>query len=399
MATSKASRVVRPPSGGSLPLPPKSIRALHADLARWYASAARDLPWRRTRDPYAIWISEAMLQQTRVEVVIGYWQRFLARFPTLADLARASEDDVLALWSGLGYYSRARSLRAAARILVEQHGGRFPHTRVELEALPGIGPYTAGALLSIAFDEPEPLVDGNVARVFARLFGLEVPVGSSALTKRAWELARALVPARGDRDPNPGTWNQALMELGATVCTPKAPRCGACPLASPCDAKRTGRTEELPRIAARRPSVEVQLEVLLVRREDRVLLVRRPRGTRMSGMWELPTRELVNGDGKAHGLWPSEHAAGAWRAGERLGELTHTITHHRIRAAVHVAELDERARDGSAANALARTAASDKTADWSWAGQADLDSLALTGLTRKILRSQPDCFKAPGDRP
>ncbi|HUR26931.1 MAG TPA: A/G-specific adenine glycosylase, partial [Planctomycetota bacterium] len=204
--------------------------ALRKSLASWYLAQRRDLPWRRTQDPYAIWISEAMLQQTRVETVIGYWARFLARFPDIASLARAREEDVLAAWSGLGYYRRAKSLCEAARAIVAEHGGRFPRSRESVLALPGVGPYTAGAVLSIAFDQREAIVDGNVARVFSRVFALEDVLGSASSQEKLWDLARELLPpTRGA-----GDWNQALMELGATVCTARDPLCGTCPIARHC---------------------------------------------------------------------------------------------------------------------------------------------------------------------
>ena len=349
------------------------VRELRALLCRWYAAVKRDLPWRRTRDPFAIWISEAMLQQTRVEAVIPYYHRFLERFPTIADLARASEDDVVAAWSGLGYYRRARALREAARTIVERHGGRFPERADEALALPGIGPYTAGAVLSIAYGRSQPLVDGNVARVFARLFALDDPLDSGALKRRLWELAHELVPPEdapegpeGPEENGPGDWNQALMELGATTCTARAPRCLACPLVERCAARRAGRVDELPVRARRRAPVDVELEVLLVSRDGEVLLERRSRSGRMAGMWELPTREVAGEE--ASGLWPAGFGLGDIRAGDRLGEVRHGITHHRIRATVCRARSPDRGTDGLR-----------------WVPLADLERLALTGMTRKIL--------------
>src|SRR6185503_9991928 len=216
-------------------------------LVGWYRGARRDLPWRRTRDPYAIWVSEVMLQQTRVTVVVPYWQRWMARFPSPAALAGAPLDDVLAAWSGLGYYGRARNLHRGAREVVARYGGRLPDSAGELRTLPGIGRYTAGAIASMAFDRQEPLVDGNVARVLARVFAVEEDVKSAAGQNRLWQLAADLVPSEA-----PGDFNQALMELGATLCAPAAPRCAGCPLAADCRAHREGRTDELPRLPARR---------------------------------------------------------------------------------------------------------------------------------------------------
>ncbi|MCC6407408.1 MAG: A/G-specific adenine glycosylase, partial [Planctomycetes bacterium] len=338
---------------------------LQRELSAWFARERRDLPWRRTRDPYAIWISEAMLQQTRVETVIDYWQRFLARFPDAAALADAREEDVLGAWSGLGYYRRARNLHAAARAIRERHDGVFPRDPALVRELPGVGRYTAGAVLSIAFDAPEPLVDGNVARVFARLFELEAPLGSKELERELWSLAERLVPARGA-----GDWNQALMELGATVCTPKKPRCDACPLARRCRALAAGVVEALPRPKARRASVEVELEVLCVERDGAWLFVRRPSDGRMAGMLELPTIELaVAGRERLH---PTAHAAGVeLRASEPLVRVRHTITHHRIRAQAFVG----------------RTARRALPEPYEWHASSRLGDLPLTGLTKKVLRA------------
>ncbi len=353
--------------------PPK-VAELRRSLARWFDRSQRTLPWRRTRDPYAIWISESMLQQTRVEAVLPHYRRFLERFPDLASLAAAHEDEVLAVWSGLGYYSRARALLQAARIVRDEHGGRFPRTRAEWLALPGVGPYTAGAMLSIAFGLPEPLVDGNVQRVFARLFALEDPVGSAALRESCWELARALVPgaarARASRGgaSDPGQWNQALMELGARVCTSRAPRCEPCPVRGSCRAALTGRTAGLPRARARQETLEVALEVFVVRRGARVLVQRRPAGERMAGLWELPTREVA-ADGESPRLWPRELGLEV-RERVELGRVRHTITRHRITA---------RVLEGCCTRALPVHGGR------RWVETGELDGLGLTGLARKAL--------------
>jgi A/G-specific adenine glycosylase len=341
-------------------------RALHAALARWFRAEQRDLPWRRTRDPYAIWISEAMLQQTRVETVVPYFARFLARFPDVRSLAEAGEGELLAAWSGLGYYSRARALSAAARAVIERHGGSLPRSRAEWLALPGVGPYTAGAVLSIAFGASEALVDGNVQRVFARLFALEEPLSSAALVERCWDLARALVPRVDELDP--GLWNQALMELGARVCTARAPGCAACPLRVRCRAFATQRVAELPRPRARRAPLAVELELWLVRSRGRVLLAERPAGGRMAGLLELPTRERVVA-GAAPRLWPAELPAALVPApGAPLARFAHAITHHRIRAEVRAA----RARS--------------LPPHMRWVDERELAGAALTGMAKKALR-------------
>ena len=254
-----------------------------ADLLAWYDATRRDLPWRRTRDPYAIWVSEVMLQQTQVAAVLPYWERFLARFPTPAALAEADEDAVLAAWSGLGYYRRVRHLREGARQVVERHGGSVPPSLDALRALPGIGPYTAGAIASIAFGCEEPVLDGNVRRVLAR-WTADKGEGGDA---RFWTLARTLVAG-----PRPGDWNQALMELGAAVCTPVAPDCARCPVAASCRAHATGAPEDFPRARPRKPSRTVRVEVALIEREGAVLLERGGAGP-LRGKWDLPAVETT----------------------------------------------------------------------------------------------------------
>jgi A/G-specific adenine glycosylase len=333
-------------------------KELRKVLSTWYAREKRDLPWRRTRDPYRIWISEAMLQQTRVETVIPYYRRFLDRFPSVRALASAPVEDVLAAWSGLGYYRRARSLRDAARTILERHAGRFPSRREELLELPGVGPYTAGAIASIAFDHPEPLVDGNVARVFSRLLGRDL----SSTDPDVWSVARALVPRKGA-----GNWNQALMELGALVCTPREPSCPRCPVAGRCEALRTGRVEALPRKRSRPRALEVELVVLAVTDGERWLLEKREARGRMAGLWQMPTVE-VPGPKRRGLLFPTRRPR-PFRVGRTLCEVRHTITRHRIRATVKRATL-ESARPGPA---------------FAWIPRERLEEMALTGMTRKCL--------------
>ncbi|MCG8420858.1 MAG: A/G-specific adenine glycosylase [Proteobacteria bacterium] len=251
-----------------------------------FRCAKRDLPWRRTRDPYAIWISEVMLQQTRVATAIPYYQRWLARFPTVRDLAGASLDDVLAAWSGLGYYSRARNLHRCARELVANHRGSLPESARALVELPGIGRYTAGAIASIAFGHREPVVDGNVARVLARIYELEHDVKSTAGMRALWDLADDLVPADA-----PGDFNQGLMELGATVCTPTRPSCPICPVRGLCSARASGRQETLPVMPSRKRASQLPLidsNALWIERGNRLLLARRGLGGLYGGLWELP---------------------------------------------------------------------------------------------------------------
>jgi A/G-specific adenine glycosylase len=297
-------------------------------LLAWYERERRDLPWRRTRDPWAIWVSETMLQQTRVETVVPYYERFLARFPSVEALADAEPDELMKSWAGLGYYSRARNLQAAARRVSDEHGGRVPDDVEALRALPGVGRYTAGALASIAFDRPAPIVDGNVARVLARLLDLELDVRSPDAQHLLWHEAEALVAG-----PRPGDLNQGLMELGALVCTPRAPRCPRCPLQRACRGRAAGRAEALPVKGAKPAPRAVQAVAALLTRGARVLAVRRPPRGLLGGLWELPGGNLEPGEAAASGLARvlREHIGLVPTHIVSAGELTHGFTHRTLR--------------------------------------------------------------------
>ena len=302
-------------------------QGLQTALLIWYAAERRDLPWRRSRDPYRIWISEVMLQQTRVETVIPFYERWLAAFPDAAALAAAPEQAVLKAWEGLGYYSRARNLQRAARELVARYGGRFPDDPAAAATLPGVGSYTAGAVLSIAYGRPLPAVDGNVLRVLARLLYLEDDIMQPSVRRRHEALATALVPPGAA-----GEFNQALMELGAVVCVPRSPRCEACPVAALCAARAAGRQGELPRRTRSRAPRPVEVVAAVVHdAEGRLLIARRPPRGLLAGLWEFPCGELAPGE--------------TWEAGvrrllaERFGlpvavrahllDFTHTFSHLR----------------------------------------------------------------------
>jgi A/G-specific adenine glycosylase len=263
------------------------ISAIREPLLAWYGRERRELPWRRTKDPYAIWLSEVMLQQTQVATVIPYWERFLARFPTVQALAAAPLEDVLAAWRGLGYYSRARNLHRAAQEVVARFGGRLPSSAEALLTLPGFGRYTAGAVASIAFGEQAPLVDGNVARVLSRLFEVEGLPGDRAREARLWALAGALV--QGER---PGDLNQALMEHGATVCRPESPLCLLCPVRGACLAFQHGRVDELPPAKVRAAPKRLTLALAVWPHEDTLLFARRAEKGLFGGLWELPAAEV-----------------------------------------------------------------------------------------------------------
>jgi A/G-specific adenine glycosylase len=297
-------------------------------LLTWYRKHKRDMPWRNTSDPYAIWISEAMLQQTRVETVIPYWERFLSLFPDVHTLATADLDDVLGAWAGLGYYSRARNLQAAARIIDTEHGGELPNDAEELRALPGIGRYTAGAVASIAFDRPEPILDGNVKRVLARLLGIREDIGRPAVVERLWREAENLV-----KGSNPGDLNQALMELGAMICTPRAPHCGSCPVARLCDARQKGDAETLPIKTRKKPPRKVEAVVGLVLRRGKALAVRRPPKGLLGGLWDLPGDALAIGELPRAGLIRAlrERAGLTVSRPAEVGSVEHVFTHRRLK--------------------------------------------------------------------
>ena len=268
-----------------------SVAAARRALLNWFARSARDLPWRSRRDPWRVWVYEVMLQQTRVEAVVEPYSRFIAVFPTLASLARAEEGEVLARWSGLGYYRRARLLHAGARFVAQEHRGRIPRSRVELEKVPGIGAYTAGALLSIAFGERESALDANVTRVVARLYAIADPRSAAG---RAAVAGRAAALVDCDR---PGDVNEALMDLGSALCTARDARCGFCPMSRLCHGQATGDATAIAAPRARKPPRRVELACAVVRDGDRVLFLQRPAGDALlGGLWDLPTVERAGGD-------------------------------------------------------------------------------------------------------
>ena len=300
------------------------MKEVRRALLSWYRKARRDLPWRRSRDPYQIWVSETMLQQTRVETVIPYYERFLARFPDLHSLATADTDDVLGEWAGLGYYGRARNLQVAARQVVEEWGGEIPDDEEGLRSLKGVGRYTAGAVASIAFDRPAPVVDGNVARVLTRLLGIREDVRSAPVVRRLWEEAEALARGR-----SPGDLTQALMELGATVCTPRSPLCDACPIAAHCRARERGDPETMPLKRPRAKPKRLEAAAAFLERRGKALAVRRPPRGLLGGLWELPGGELNAKEIPEEGLARSmRERVGLTLSGiEKLGTVRHVFTH------------------------------------------------------------------------
>ncbi|MBN2210638.1 MAG: A/G-specific adenine glycosylase [Sedimentisphaerales bacterium] len=261
----------------------KNIPILQQSLLNWYAVHQRDLPWRRTRDPYAVWISEMMLQQTQVATVIPYYERWMKRFPNVVTLARARLQTVLKLWEGLGYYSRARHLHAAAKIIVADHRGQVPHRITDLRKLPGIGPYTAGAIASIAFDADEPVLDGNVTRVLCRMFRITTPPKDIHTQQKLWHLAHQLIPTG-----KAGFFNQAMMDLGATICLSRKPLCEQCPWRTHCRARAKGEQNQLPVKTPARLLPHFDIAVGVVWKNGKILIGRRkPKGL-LGGLWEFP---------------------------------------------------------------------------------------------------------------
>jgi A/G-specific adenine glycosylase len=334
-----------------------------AALLSWYRRARRDLPWRRTRDPWTIWVSEVMLQQTRVEHVVAYFERFLARYPNPAALAAAPLEEALASWSGLGYYRRLRLLHRAASQVVA-HGGSVPAEIASLRALPGVGDYTAAAVASIAFGAAVPVLDGNVERVLCRHLACGEDPRRAPVRRRLQAAAAALldVDAAGES-------NQALMELGARICTPRAPRCAECPLSATCAGRAGGAPERFPRRRARRAPRRVRLLVALVERDGRVLLFRRAESeVLLAGTWELP---WIESDGEGANRRLAARYGGAFELGDTLGRVSHAITTRRLEATVR------RASFAAAGIAEGREAA--------WVEPHQIATLPVSSLVRKAL--------------
>ena len=347
---------------------------LRRALLRWYRRNRRELPWRSTSDPYRVWVSEVMLQQTQVATATPYYERFVARFPSVGALARAPLDRVLAAWSGLGYYRRARHLHEAAGIVAREHAGRIPSEPGAFGALPGVGRYTVGAVLSMGFGAPLPVLDGNVARVLARLAAKPWSIKRGADARALWELAGRLL-SRGA----PGDWNQAVMELGATVCTPRMPRCEACPIRRHCRAFALGRPERFPPAGARRAPERVRRAIVLVERAGTTLVVRRS-GPLLDGLWEPPGVELARGEPAGPALARELAAIGVHGSLEPSGKLVrHSITYRDIRVEVW---------NGVPSGRLPRPGARVR-----WVDPSDRE-LALTALARRVLAHRPQAARS-----
>ncbi|HVY06083.1 MAG TPA: A/G-specific adenine glycosylase [Burkholderiales bacterium] len=334
-------------------------------VIEWQKDAGRhDLPWQNTRDPYRIWLSEIMLQQTQVAAVIPYYQRFLARFPDIEGLAAASEDDVLELWSGLGYYARARNLRRAAQTIMEKHGGRFPRAFDDIVDLPGIGRSTAGAIAVFAFGARHAILDGNVKRVFARAFGIEGFPGDKRIESAMWARAVELLPARDVQ-----SYTQGLMDLGAGICTRGRPRCEACPLRDDCMALRDGRIAALPAPRPRKPLPHKSTVMLILQRDREVLLEKRPAAGIWGGLWSFP--EIARLDDAADFMLTRFGAEVATEG--LLPDVRHGFTHYALTirpALLRVTKLERRAQ----------------APGYLWLAPADAMAAAVPAPVREILR-------------
>lgn len=349
---------------GSSPLPADDVVSL---LLAWYDREGRDLPWRRTRDPYRIWLSEIMLQQTGVGTVIPYYERFLEFYPTVEDLAGARVEEVVELWAGLGYYSRARNLHAAARAVVERHGGVFPANLTTLQELPGVGRSTAGAILSIAFDTPAPILDGNVRRVLCRLFAFAEDPRRPAAERKLWAWAESLTPADRSHD-----YAQAIMDLGATLCTPKNPDCIRCPLARLCEARAQGQERELP-LAGKKATVPKVVQVaLLLEKEGRFLVRRRSLFGMLGGLWEFPTAAVAEGETPQAAARALLTELGLQATLAEAGGIAHAYSHYKLDLRVVRGTIEDAGRVSEG--------------EVRWVDAAELRELPLHGAHKKALK-------------
>jgi A/G-specific adenine glycosylase len=358
-------------------------QAVAKNLLGWFRRQARDLPWRRTRDLYAIWVSEIMLQQTQVATVIPYWERFLSRFGNVSSLAAAEEREVLQLWEGLGYYRRARQLHAAARQIVAEHQGRFPTSIETVRSLPGIGRYTAGAILSIALDQRLPILEANTIRVLSRLTAYQGDVTLTAGQRYLWSLAEAILPTR-----ECGAFNQALMELGSEVCTPRSPACDRCPVVKLCQSRLQNLVDRIPRPANRTNYEDVTEVTVVIRDGDAVLLRHCQPGERWAGLWDFPRFAAApgNGDGSIEQqIKPRIHELVGLRiaVGSQLTTIKHGVTRFRITLHCYEAALQPSTR--RAANGVTR-----------WVSIGELKAFPLNVAGRKIaqLLAEPQTHPA-----
>jgi len=336
---------------------PSTVAAIRKNIVVWFTRSSRDLPWRNKPTPYRVWVAEIMAQQTRMNTVLPYYRRFLRRFPTLKKLADAEIDEVLTLWSGLGYYRRARAMHQTARLVIKQHNGRMPADVDALRKLPGIGRYTAGAIVSIAFNRPAPILDGNVTRVLTRILDIDAPIEKSATKNQLWQIAEQLVP-----DDNPRAFNEGLMELGALVCTPRSPVCLECPLKRLCRARRMGTIGDRPVTTAPVAVPRVDLIGLVSFRCDgSLLLVQNEFDGLFGGLWQIP---LLN----RHKL-PANY-----QSLKTIGSITHILTHRRLHIRLIRVPIKRNSR-------LLKS-----YRDVRWVRNNEVKEMALASLTQKVLR-------------
>ncbi|MEN2465199.1 A/G-specific adenine glycosylase [Ornithinibacillus sp. JPR2-1] len=321
------------------PLQNFNISAFQNDLLAWYYTNKRDLPWRQDQDPYKVWVSEIMLQQTKVDTVIPYFNNFIEKFPTVYDLAAAEEQAVLKAWEGLGYYSRARNLQHAVREVVENYGGTVPNDPKQLEGLKGIGSYTKGAILSIAYNQPEPAVDGNVMRVFSRVLNIDDDIALPK-TKKLFESVTREVISHED----PSSFNQAIMDLGATICTPKSPACLVCPVQEYCEAFKLGVEQQLPIKTKAKKNKKMPYAVLLLRNEEgKVAIEQRPEEGLLANLWQFPMVPLQELEMELVENWFFTHYGVRVKLGKKQGELKHVFSHLTWELGIYPAVLMEQA--------------------------------------------------------
>ncbi len=347
-------------------------RKIANQVIEWYLEQQRDLPWRRTQDPYAIWISEVMLQQTQVETVIPYYRRFLSRFPKVGVLAEARLQEVLKVWENLGYYSRARNMHEAAGEIVRRYNGRIPDSMEGLRKLPGIGPYIAAAILCFAFGGQVPTVEANVNRVLCRLYGIRTPLEQARTRKMIYGLAAGLVPRK-----DPSSFNQGLMDLGATVCTPRKPACSQCPLAGHCESRKLGVQEALPLKGKKGPLPHKRMTAAIIMdRKRRFLIVQRPPRGLLGGLWKFPGGECRAGetlDGALKRTVKEELGIRAY-VKRPLASVNHTYTHfHTTLHGFHCRRVGEPESPGCYR--------------WEWAAMPDLGGLPFSKVDRKIMEA------------
>jgi A/G-specific adenine glycosylase len=351
----------------------KAIEPIGPQVLGWYARHKRDLPWRKTRDPYHIWISEVMLQQTRVDTVVPYYHRFLSSFGNVQALASASVDEVLKAWENMGYYARARNLRAAAKQIVERFGGEIPSTWDQLIDLPGIGAYTAGAILSMAFGQSVPAVDGNVKRVLSRVFAIKQPLSQSTTQKRIMDLARRIVPKK-----DTGSFNQAMMDIGSEICTPKEPSCKVCPIRTSCQACKNGLQDKLPVTRKRPPLPHKHLTAALLKdKRGRLLIVQRPGHGLLGGLWKFPGGQQDSDEplGSCVQKRVRKELGIRIKVGKSIGSIKHAYTHFRI--TLHAFNCIHQSGNPKALGC----------ADWRWVRPGQLGTFAFSKADREIMKA------------